>query len=137
MKRTITIVTAALVLAACGTSAAVSDGGTGTIAVATTSTTGVTTSAPPVTAAPTTPRPDAATGASIESQVAAIYPGVPAGKSADWAVSLCRDILAADPAVDLVERTARQFEGGDRPALTIEQATAILDAVRNAGFCTA
>lgn len=120
MRRNLLVLLAVLALVGCGSS---SDDGSST------------TEAPAETLA-TTPRPDAQAGAELEAAVAAIYPGVPAGKATDWAVSICRDVLDGVAPADLVDRTVARFAGGSRPDPTPEQAESIVAAVRAAGFCS-
>lgn len=83
----------------------------------------------------TTPRPDDATAADLEAQIAAIYPGVPKGKAADWSVAICRDILDGKDEATVSANTASRFAGGSRPNPSVEQAAAIVEVVKSSGFC--
>lgn len=83
-----------------------------------------------------TPRPTASEAATIEAGVAAVYPGVPAGKATDWAISVCSDIRAGRPESSLVRNIQMRYAGGSRPDPTTAQAEQILDIVRSVGFCT-
>lgn len=83
-----------------------------------------------------TPRPSSAQAEQLETEIGAVYPGVPAGKATDWAVDVCRDKLAGHDPAELLERVQQRYAGGTRPDPTAEQAQAILDAIDRAGFCS-
>ncbi|MCB1255585.1 MAG: hypothetical protein KDB26_00665 [Microthrixaceae bacterium] len=82
-----------------------------------------------------TPRPTLTEARVIEAVVAAIYPGVPDGKAADWAISTCADMREGQPDESLVQGIVIRFAGGNRPDPTERQAAAILVVIRSAGFC--
>jgi hypothetical protein len=84
-----------------------------------------------------TQRPTAEQAAAIESGVAAVYPGVPAGKAADWAVSVCSDIVAGKPDSTVARNVQLRFSGGGRPDPTQAQAEQIVVIIESAGFCSA
>lgn len=107
----------------------------------------------------TTPRPNARQAAFLVERIEAVYPGVRPERIVEWSVELCRamrdeghhhatdvDHLEALVASDAPagthhdEYTLEQwvqhlFSGGGRPRPTFEQAEAILQIVRDAGFC--
>ena len=83
-----------------------------------------------------TPRPSSEQAEQLETEISAVYPGVPAGKATDWAVAVCKDKRDGHDQAELLERIQRRYAGGNRPDPTPEQAQAILDAIARAGFCT-
>lgn len=82
-----------------------------------------------------TPRPTTDQAQEIERSVAAFYPGVKAGKSADWAIAVCADILAGKSDDQLERNVTMRYAGGTRPDPTPEQAQQILAVVRSGGWC--
>lgn len=132
-----TIVALALI-AGCGTSDETAEGATsGSTAEATTTTEQlVGESVEEVTGRPVTPAPDAGAAVLLEDEVASLYPGVPEGKTVDWARSTCSDMLAEDLTDDqIVTRTQQRFAGGDRPDPTPEQAAQIIQFIEAGEWC--
>lgn len=105
-------------------------------ATTTSSTADSTTTTTPVTLATTVPRPNGGQRASLEAELSAIYPGAPEGKYADWAVSVCSDILRGADGAELEGNVILRFSGGSRPDPTPEQARQMIAVIQANGFCT-
>ena len=107
---------------------------------------------------PTTPRPNARQAAFLVDRIDDVYPGVRPERIVDWSVDICRAIrngerprasdvehleaaLASSAApgtpdeVTLEQWVQHLFSGSGRPKPTFEQAEAIVQIVRAAGFC--
>lgn len=78
------------------------------------------------------PRATEAQVRQIGLQLAAIQPemgSIKVSRIESWSDSTCGDIWAADPTIDLVERTKSRFAGGDRPPLSDAQAQQVVAAI--------
>ena len=82
-----------------------------------------------------TPRPDAQQSAAIEAGVASVYPGLPEGKAAEFAIGVCQDLRQGWEGAQLRAGTVAHFGGGDRPDPTDEQADQIVEVIRSSGYC--
>lgn len=99
-----------------------------------------TTAAPTTTSEATTisatPRPNGGQRASLEAELALIYPGAPEGKYADWAVNTCSDMLRGVAGPELEGNVIHRYSGGSRPDPTPDQARQIIAVIEANGFCT-
>lgn len=67
---------------------------------------------------------------SVAAAIKGVYPGVPADKSEEWSLDMCRYMKDGLDGGPLISRTIGKFAGGDRPDPTVSQAVMIIGVIR-------